>query len=189
MVYTMSFGSILLGALIGGVISSGGVIGTTFLTAVPAILWWHMLLIAVGGTFIGGFIGGLVAKGGGAGALAGLLSGLIVFLATFLFAWLYYKAQLIALISSAPDISTLIDNFLTSLGMNGTSVGTMISDWILANAPTIGEIEAFANANFIYFSLIVGAILGGLASVVNFFAGLIGGLFTRKKKESYDSYY
>jgi hypothetical protein len=186
----MSFGSILLGALIGGVISGGGVIGITFLTAVPAILWWHMLLIAVGGTFIGGFIGGLIAKGAGAGALAGLLSGLIVFLATFLFAWLYYKAQLLLIIDAAPDVATVIDNFLNSVGMDSTTgVGLVISDWINLNAPTMVEIEAFANANFIYFSLIVGAVLGGLASVVNFFAGLIGGLFTRKKKESYDSYY
>jgi hypothetical protein len=185
----MSFGTILLGALIGGVVSGGAVIGITFLTAVPAILWWHMLLIAVGGTFIGGLIGGLVAKGAGAGALAGLLSGLIVFLATFLFGWLYYKAQLLALVASAPDVGTLINDFLTSVGMAGTQVGLVIEQWILDNAPTIGEITAFANANFIYFALIVGAVLGGLASVVNFFAGLIGGLFTRKKKESYDSYY
>ena len=185
----MSFGSILLGALIGGVISSGGVIGITFLTAFPVILWWHMLLIAVGGTFIGGFVGGLVAKGGGAGALAGLLSGLLVFLGTFLFGWLYYKAQLIALVATAPNVDALVTDFLTSLGMAGTTIGDTISLWITTNAPTIGEIEAFANANFIYFALIVGAVLGGLAAVVNFFAGLIGGLITRKKKESYDSYY
>ncbi|MCE7743536.1 MAG: hypothetical protein GPJ52_00210 [Candidatus Heimdallarchaeota archaeon] len=185
----MSFGSILLGALIGGVISSGGIIGITFLAAVPAILWWHMLLIAVGGTFIGGFVGGLVAKGGGAGALAGLLSGLLVFLGTFLFGWLYYKAQLIALIASAPDVATLVNDFLVTLGMNGTQVGIMIGDWITLNAPTIPEMTAFANGQFIYFALIVGAVLGGLAAVVNFFAGLFGGLITRKKKESYDSYY
>jgi hypothetical protein len=185
----MSFGSILLGALIGGVISGGGIIGITFLAAVPAILWWHMLLIAVGGTFIGGFIGGLVAKGGGAGALAGLLSGLIVFLATFLFGWLYYKAQLLALVATAPDVATLATDFLTTLGMAGTPIGDTIHAWILLNAPTIPEVTAFATSNFIYFALIVGAVLGGLAAVVNFFAGLIGGLITRKKKESYDSYY
>ena len=185
----MSFGSILLGALIGGVISSGGIIGITFLAAFPAILWWHMLLIAVGGTFIGGFVGGLVAKGGGAGALAGLISGLLVFLGTFLFAWLYYKAQLLALVATAPNVDTLITDFLTYFGMNGTQVGIMIHDWIIASAPTIGEITTFANSNFIYFALIIGAILGGLAAVVNFFAGLFGGLITRKKKESYDSYY
>ncbi len=186
----MSFGSILLGALIGGVISGGGVIGITFLAGVGSILWWHMLLIAIGGTFIGGFIGGLVARGGGAGALAGLLSGLIVFLATFLFAWLYYKAQLLSFIAGAPDVPTVVINFLSSVGMDHTTgAGLMIYEWITTTAPTLVEIEAFANANFIYFALIVGAILGGLASLVNFFAGLIGGLFTRKKKESYDSYY
>ncbi len=185
----MSFGSILLGALIGGVISSGGIIGITFLTAFPVILWWHMLLIAVGGTFIGGFVGGLVAKGGGAGALAGLLSGLLVFLGTFLFGWLYYKAQLLALVATAPDVATLADQFLATLGMTGTNIGDTISAWILLKAPTIPEVTAFANSNFIYFALIVGAVLGGLAAVVNFFAGLIGGLITRKKKESYDSYY
>ncbi|NHJ33274.1 MAG: hypothetical protein FK732_10445 [Asgard group archaeon] len=185
----MSFVTILLGALIGGVISSGAVIGITFLAGVGGILWWHMLLIAIGGTFIGGFVGGLVAKGGGAGALAGLLSGLLVFLGTFLFGWLYYKAQLLALVASAPDVATLVNDFLISLGMAGTTLGDTISLWITTNAPTIPEVTAFANSNFIYFALIVGAVLGGLAAVVNFFAGLIGGLITRKKKESYDSYY
>ena len=185
----MSFGSILLGALIGGVISSGGIIGITFLTAFPVILWWHMLLIAVGGTFIGGFIGGLVAKGGGAGALAGLLSGLLVFLATFIFGWRYYQAQLLALVDSAPDVATLANDFLITIGMAGTTIGDTISLWITTNAPTISDVTAFANGQFIYFALIVGAVLGGLAAVVNFFAGLFGGLITRKKKESYDSYY
>ncbi len=184
----MSFGSILLGALIGGVISSGGIIGITFLTAVPAILWWHMLLIAVGGTFIGGFVGGLVAKGGGAGALAGLLSGLLVFLGTFLFGWLYYKSQLVAL-AGATDVPTLAAQFISQLGMTGTQVGDLITQWIIDNVPSPAAVVDFANANFIYFALIVGAVLGGLAAVVNFFAGLFGGLITRKKKESYDSYY
>ncbi|NHJ84598.1 MAG: hypothetical protein FK734_04000 [Asgard group archaeon] len=185
----MSFGSILLGALIGGVISGGGIIGITFLTSVPAILWWHMLLIAVGGTIIGGFIGGLIARGAGAGALAGLLSGLIVFLAVFIFTWRYYQAQLLSFLASASDLNELVTNFLTMLGMEGTEIGTMISTWITTNAPSLAEIEAFATSKFIYLALILGAVFGGIASAVNLIAGLIGGAITKKKQESYDSYY
>lgn len=183
----MSFLRVLLGTFVGGIISTGAIIGITFLgTMVP---WWALLLIAVGGCLIGGFVGGLLAQGAGKGALAGLLSGLIVFLGLFLFIWLYYKGVLLALISSAPDVSTLVTDFLNQLGMAGTPVGDTVADWITTNAPTIADIEDFANSNFIYFALIVGAIFGGLAAVVNFGAGLIGGLFTRKKEDEYDSYY
>ena len=183
----MSFLSILLGAFVGGIISSGAIIGITFLgTLVP---WWALLLIAAGGTLIGGFVGGLLARGGGAGALAGLLSGLFVALGIFLFAWLYYKAQLIALISTSPDVSTLVNDFLTQLGLDGTNFGLVIEQWVIANAPTISDITAFANSKFIYFALIVGAIFGLIAAVVNFGAGLIGGLITKPKEDEYDSSY
>jgi hypothetical protein len=183
----MSFLSVLLGALVGGAISSGAIIGITFLgTLVP---WWALLLIAIGGTLIGGIVAGLLARGAGAGFLAGILSGLIVLLATFLFMWLYYKAQILAWIATVPDVATLVDNFLTAIGMQGTQFGLVIENWILTNAPTLPEIEAFANSKFIYFALIGGAIFGGLAAIVNAFAGLIGGAITRKKKEDYDSYY
>ena len=184
----MSFGSILLGALIGGIISSGALIGITFLgTLVP---WWALLLIGAGGCLIGGILAGVVAKGAGSGALAGLLSGLIVFIALFLFIWLYYKQVLLDFVSTAPDINTLVSDFVSLFGVDPASqIGQTISTYITNFAPTIGQIEAFANANFIYFALILGAIFGGLASVVGLFTGLIGGLFTRKKSESYDSYY
>lgn len=183
----MSFLSVLLGALVGGAISSGAIIGITFLgTLVP---WWALLLIAVGGTFIGGFVSGLLARGAGAGFLAGLLSGLLVLLATFLFMWLYYKAVILSLISGAPSVTALVNEFLTTIGMASTDFGLIIETWITNNAPTIGEIEAFATSKFIYFALIGGAIFGGLAAVVNGLAGLIGGAITRKKKDDYDSYY
>ncbi|MBN1330978.1 MAG: hypothetical protein JXA54_16015 [Candidatus Heimdallarchaeota archaeon] len=185
----MSFGSILLGALIGGVISSGAVIGITFLgTLVP---WWALLLIAGGGTLIGGFVAGLIAKGAGAGALAGIISGVIVMVGLFLFSWLYYKNQLIALAGSFADVSDLVDAFLLKFGLAGTQFGQVVHDWIIANAPTTADIVDFANAKFIYFALIFTAIIGGLAAVLNFFAGMIGGAFTRKKKDqqSYDNYY
>jgi len=187
-VYIMSFGSILLGALIAGVISSGAIIGITFLgTLVP---WWAILLIAIGGILVGGFVGGLVAKGAGAGALAGLLSGILVTIGIFLFSWLYYKSQLLALVSSAPDIGTLISDFLNLLGIqSGTPIYDTLYNWIINNAPSLSEIQAFVNSKFIYFALILGAIFGVLASIVNLGAGLIGGLITREKAESYDSYY
>ena len=183
----MSFGSVLLGALIGGIISSGAIIGITFLgTMVP---WWALLLIGAGGCLFGGIIAGVIAKGGGSGALAGLLSGLLVFLGVFLFIWLYYEAQVLAMIADLGSIPQVTTELLQMLGLDGTAPGDMITQWINANASSISEFEAFVDSNFIYLALILGAIFGGLASVVNLFAGLIGGLFTRKKSESYDSYY
>jgi len=187
----MSFGSILLGALIGGIISSGALIGITFLgTLVP---WWALILIAAGGTLIGGFVAGLLAKGGGAGALAGILSGLIVMVAIFLFAWLYYKAQILTWFNDlyTGDIDATIDALLAQIGVDPSAGwGLQIHDAIVLKFNDYGsDIDAFANAYFPLFGLIIGAILGGLAAVVSFFAGLIGGFITRKKKESYDSYY
>ncbi len=189
----MSFGSILLGALIGGVISSGAVIGITFLgTLVP---WWALILIAGGGTLIGGFVGGLIAKGVGAGALAGIISGVIVFGGLLAFGYFYYKNQLLDLVSTYPvDIDALVTAFLGKLGIDSSTnpdFYNMIHDWIVLNAPTPTEIEAFASSKFIYFALIVSAIFGGTAAILSFFSGMIGGAITRKKKdkESYDNYY
>ena len=113
----MSFGSIILGALIGGAISGGAVIGITFLfTLLP---WWAVLLIGVGGSLIGGVIAGVLAKGVGAGALAGLLSGLIVLIASFLFIWLYYKAQVMAMIGSVSSVSEFANEVVNLFGLGG----------------------------------------------------------------------
>ena len=184
----MSFGSILLGALIGGIISSGALIGITFLGSL--VPWWALLLIGAGGCLIGGILAGVVAKGAGSGALAGLLSGLLVFVGLFLFLWLYYKPILIDFISIYSDIDALLAAFLGNFGLqSGTEIYLFVSEWIKSIAPTVGQIQDFANNNFIYLALILGAIFGVLASIVGLFAGLIGGLFTRKKTESYDSYY
>ncbi|MHA1557250.1 MAG: hypothetical protein ACTSPM_09995 [Candidatus Heimdallarchaeota archaeon] len=183
----MSFGSIMLGMLIGGIVSSGAIIGVTFLgTLVP---WWAVLLIGAAGCLFGGLLAGILAKGAGAGALAGLLSGILVFVGVFLFIWLYYKAQVIAMIAGASSVTDIANQFVDLFGASGTPVGDAITTWLTTNVPSVSEMEAFANSNFIFFGLIVGAIFGGLASVVNLFAGLIGGLFTRKKSDKYDSYY
>ena len=183
----MSFGSILLGMLIGGIVSSGAIIGVTFLgTFVP---WWALLLIGAAGCLLGGLLAGIIAKGAGAGALAGLLSGILVFVGVFLFVWLYYKAQVIDLISGLGDVNQVAAELVEMFGATGTPVGDAITQWLQENASNTTELTNFINSNFIYFGLIVGAIFGGLASVVNLFAGLIGGLFTRKKSDKYDSYY
>ena len=186
----MSFGRILLGALVGGVLSSGAIIGVSFLgTLVP---WWAILLIAIGGILIGGFVGGLLAQGGGTGAIAGLLSGIIVTVAVFLFYYFYYKTVILGF--SFSDVDTFVADLLPLFGIeSGTPTFDYIKTWITnilgTGAVTIGQIQDFVVANFIWFSLIVGAIFGGIASVTNLIFGLFGGLITRKKKESYDSYY
>jgi len=183
----MSFGSILLGMLIGGIVSTGAIIGVTFLGSL--VPWWALLLIGAAGCLLGGLLAGILAKGAGAGALAGLLSGLLVFVGVFLFVWLYYEAQITALIAGAGSVGEIADNLVSMFGATGTPVGDTITSWITDNVPSLSEMEAFIDSNFIFFGLIVGGIFGGLASVVNLFAGLIGGLFTRKKSDKYDSYY
>lgn len=183
----MSFSSILLGMLIGGIVSSGAIIGITFLgTLIP---WWAVILIAAAGCLLGGLVAGILAKGAGAGALAGLLSGLIVFIGVFLFTWLYYKAQVLALVATATSVSEIAEQLADMLGAGGTPIGEAIETWFTSNVPSTSELETFVNSNFIFFGLIVGAIFGGLASVVNLIAGLVGGILTRKKSDKYDSYY
>lgn len=183
----MSFGSIMLGMLIGGIVSSGAIIGVTFLgTLVP---WWAVLLIGAAGCLFGGLLAGILAKGAGAGALAGFLSGILVFVGVFLFIWLYYEPQVIAMIAGASSISDVANQIADLFGAGGTPVGEAIDTWLTTNVPSMSELEAFVDASFILFGLIIGGIFGGLASAVNLFAGLIGGLFTRKKSDKYDSYY
>ena len=183
----MSFGSVLLGALIGGIVSSGAIIGITFLgTLVP---WWALLLIGVGGSLIGGLLAGILAKGAGAGALAGFLSGLIVFIAVFLFAWLYYKNAITQYIADLGDIGLAVDQLLAQLGLSGTPMGDQLGTVITDYLSGIGDINALIAAYFPIFGLIIGGVFGGVAAITNLFAGLIGGLFTRKKNENYDSYY
>lgn len=183
----MSFGRFLLGTLLGGIISAGAIIGITFLGSM--VPWWALLLIGAGGCLFGGFVAGLIAQGAGKGALAGLFSGLIVLVGVFLFSYFYYKGIIIGWISTAPDVATLAGDFVTMLGMGGTPVGTTVVDWITTNVPTLSAIQDFANTKFIWFALILGGIFGVLASIVNLGAGLVGGLFTRKKEDKYDSYY
>ncbi len=183
----MSFGSVMLGMLIGGIVSGGAIIGITFLgTLVP---WWALLLIGVGGSLIGGLLAGILAKGAGAGALAGFLSGIIVFVAVFLFAWLYYKNTITQFIADLGDIPSAVDALIAQLGLGGTPMGTEIAATITAYLEGVGDVNALIAAYFPIFGLIIGAIFGGLAAITNLFAGLIGGLFTRKKNENYDSYY
>jgi len=187
MVYAMSFGSILLGALIGGIVSSGAIIGITFLgTMVP---WWALLLIGAGGSLIGGLLAGILAKGAGSGAIAGFLSGFIVFIAVFLFAWLYYKSQITTWITDLGDIGLAVDQLMAQLGLAGTPMGDEFAVAITTYLSGVGDVNALIAAYFPIFGLIIGGIFGGVAAITNLFAGLIGGLFTRKKEENYDSYY
>ncbi|MHA1124260.1 MAG: hypothetical protein ACTSO7_03950 [Candidatus Heimdallarchaeota archaeon] len=183
----MSFLSVLLGALIGGIVSTGALIGITFLGSM--VPWWALLLIAVGGTLIGGFAAGLLARGAGAGALAGFLSGILVFVGVFLFTWLYFKAQIVNTISTLGTVDEMATELITLFGMAGTELGPAMHAWIVANVPNVDAIIDFANTKWIFFALIFGGIFGGIAAVTNLIAGLIGGLFTRKKDENYDSYY
>ncbi|MHA1761664.1 MAG: hypothetical protein ACTSXA_13705 [Candidatus Heimdallarchaeota archaeon] len=183
----MSFGSVMLGMLIGGIVSSGAIIGITFLgTLVP---WWALLLIGVGGSLIGGLLAGILAKGAGAGALAGFLSGLIVFIAVFLFAWLYYKATITNYIASLGDIGLAVEALLGELGLAGTPAGDQLALAITDYLSQVGDVNALIAQYFPIFGLIIGGVFGGVAAITNLFAGLIGGLFTRKKNENYDSYY
>lgn len=183
----MSFGSVMLGMLIGGIVSSGAIIGITFLGAL--VPWWALLLIGVGGSLFGGLLAGILAKGAGAGALAGFLSGIIVFVAVFLFAWLYYKQTITTFIADLGDIGLAVEALLGEIGLAGTPMGDQIAVAITDYLSGVGDINALIAAYFPIFGLIIGAIFGGVAAVTNLFAGLIGGLFTRKKEENYDSYY
>lgn len=184
----MGFFSILIGFIVGGLVSEGAMIGLAF--AGKLVTWWLALILGAVGCLFGGFVAGMIARGPGSGALAGFLTGLIVFLATFLIIWLVLKAQFLQWWNDLADINLVIDELLAYMGIPegsdiADSIRTTITDYYNQYS---GDIEQVINKYFPIFGLIVGAIFGGICSVVNIFSGLIGGLITRKK-ETYESYY
>lgn len=182
----MSFLSVLLGSLIGGILSEGALIGLAF--AGKLVAWWLALLLGALGCMIGGFVAGLIARGAGAGAIAGFLTGLIVLLGTFLIVWLVLKGQILNWYDEVSmDINTVITPLLDYLGIDPSStMGQNIADKIeTAFTQYSSDIGKLINNYFVVFALIIGAIFGGICAVVNIFTGLIGGLITRKKAEEY----
>ena len=120
MVYTMSFLRVLLGILIGGLISTGAIIGSFY--AGTLVAWWLVLVLAGVGCLIGGLVAGLISQGPGKGILAGVLSGIIVFGGTYLFFWLVLGPKIEAWFTG--DLNSIITGFLTYIGVEeGTQRG------------------------------------------------------------------
>ncbi|MEA2070915.1 MAG: hypothetical protein U9O98_06450 [Asgard group archaeon] len=184
----MSFLTILLGFIIGGLVSEGALIGLALLGKMVA--WWLAIVLGGVGCLIGGFVAGLIAQGPGAGALAGFLTGLIVFGGTFLIFWLVIKNQVLDWWNSTGgDINAVADQLLVFLGIpENSDIGTAISQAVQDAFAQVGDINDLISKYFVIFSLIIGAIAGGMAAVANIFTGLIGGAIT-KKEETYDNYY
>jgi hypothetical protein len=183
----MSFLSVLLGCIIGGVISEGAMLGLAFLGKMVA--WWLALILGGVGCMVGGFVGGLIARGAGSGAIAGFLTGIIVFLVTFLIIWLILKSKILTWWDDLGTIDAVIDELLFYLQIPDGEMADNLRAAITEAYNQYG-IEEMVNKYFVVFALIIGAIFGGICAVVNIFAGLVGGLITRKKEEDiYESYY
>ncbi|MCF2144555.1 MAG: hypothetical protein K9W42_12715 [Candidatus Heimdallarchaeota archaeon] len=172
---TIKIFRILIGGLIGSIISLGLAIGLIF--GGIQVVWWLAIVLSVVGIIIGGFFAGFISRDKFPGTLAGILSGLIVFVGIVLFFWLIVKNKLLYWFSQYADIDQTIDAFLSFFGIVPTSkLGVYLDNLITTKFNDAGlNINAFIPAFVPKFSLVLGAIFGGIALLLNTFAGRLGG--------------
>ncbi|NHJ85365.1 MAG: hypothetical protein FK734_07870 [Asgard group archaeon] len=171
----MSLIRIIIGGLIGGAISVGSTIGLIY--GGIQVTWWLAIILSVVATVIGGFIAGFIARDKFPGMIAGAFSGLLVFGAIVLFCWLVLRNKIIDWYTSFADINQTITALLDFLGIESTStLGQKMTDTLTDLYSTYSSDIDLVVQNYVpKFSLIVGAIFGGGAFLVNTAAGRFGG--------------
>lgn len=167
---------IIIGAVIGSAISAGAAIGLIY--GGIQVSWWLGLILAVLGIIIGGFIAGWIAQDGFPGMIAGFITGLFVFGGIVIFFYFILRVKVEGWFDTAgDDINVIISNFLTFFSISPTSsLGTFLTNNILEKYNAVsGDFAVFIADYIPKFSLILGAIFGGFALIINTITGRIGG--------------
>ncbi|MHA1187854.1 MAG: hypothetical protein ACTSXA_16050 [Candidatus Heimdallarchaeota archaeon] len=167
---------IIIGAIVGSIISVGGAIGLIY--GGIQVSWWLGLILALIGIIIGGFVAGWIAQDRFPGMIAGFVTGLFVFGGIVLFFYLVLRVKVEEwYIAAGSDISVTISSFLTFFSINPTSsLGTLLTETITTKYNFYSGDIALVIADYIpKFSLVLGAIFGSFALIINTIAGRIGG--------------
>ncbi|MBN1329045.1 MAG: hypothetical protein JXA54_06185 [Candidatus Heimdallarchaeota archaeon] len=116
--------------------------------------------------------------------IAGAFSGVLVFGAIVLFSWLVLKNKISDWYASFADINQTITALLDFLSIDASSnLGIKITDTLNDLYTThLSDIDAVIQSYVPKFSLIIGAIFGGGAFLVNTVAGRFGGQMNKFDK-------
>lgn len=171
----MSFIRILIGALIGSLISCGAAIGLIY--GGIQVVWWLAIVLGCIGLIIGGFIAGFISRDRLPGLIAGTLTGLVVFGGILLFSWLVIRAKILNWWDTTSDINYVITQLFDFLSIDSTSnLGQYLSAEIQDRFSTYGsDINELVQKYVPLFSLAVGGIFGVGAVILGGLSGAVGG--------------
>ncbi len=173
---------IILGTIVGSLLSSGLAIGLIY--GGIQVSWWLALILCLIGLIIGGFAAGFIAQNKFPGTIAGFITGLVAFVGIFLFLWLILRAKVLQWYADNNDINVIASQFIDFLGMESTSsIGQYVSDLIITKYTDYNsDIDLFVQKYVPVFTLVLGAILGGAAVILNTIMGRIGGALNKLDK-------
>ena len=167
---------IIIGAIVGSIISAGAAIGLIY--GGIQVTWWLGIILAAIGIIIGGFIAGWIAQDRFPGMIAGFITGIFVFGGIVLFFYLILSAKVDAwYVAAGNDINGTITSFLNFFSIDSSSsLGTILTEKLTAKYTEHSGDIALLIADYIpKFSVVLGAIFGGFAVIVNSIAGRLGG--------------
>ncbi|NHJ87669.1 MAG: hypothetical protein FK734_19565 [Asgard group archaeon] len=127
---------------------------------------------------IGGFIAGFISRDRFPGMIAGFITGLFVFAGIVLFFWLILRVKLLDwYAANSSNIGPTINDFLNYFGIDSLSnLGTYLTNVITDKYTEYSSnMDTLVQEYVPKFSLIIGAIFGGIAIIVDTIAGRIGG--------------
>ena len=169
----MSLIRIIIGGIIGSLISAGAAIGLIY--GGIQVAWWLALLLAILGCAIGGFVAGFIAQDKFPGMLAGGFTGLIVFTGIVLLFYFVLQAKVQAWWDASMDINAVIASLLDFLGIDSASNLGQIIDAKITDIYLAYDIDQVINNYLPKLSLIFGAVIGGIALLIDTAAGRLGG--------------
>lgn len=169
----MSLIRIILGGIIGSLVSAGAAIGLIY--GGLQVSWWLALILAILGCAIGGFVAGFIAQDKFPGMLAGGFTGLIVFVGIVLFFYFVLRAKVQAWWDASSDINSVIASLLDFLSIDSASNLGQLIDAKITDIFITYDINTVI-ANYLpKLSLVFGAIIGGAAILLDTITGRIGG--------------
>ena len=169
----MSLIRIILGGIIGSLVSAGAAIGLIY--GGLQVSWWLALILAILGCAIGGFVAGFIAQDKFPGMLAGGFTGLIVFVCIVLFFYFVLRAKVQAWWDASSDINSVIASLLDFLSIDSASNLGQLIDAKITDIFITYDINTVITNYLPKLSLVFGAIIGGTALLLDTITGRIGG--------------
>lgn len=169
----MSLIRIILGGIIGSLVSAGAAIGLIY--GGLQVSWWLALILAILGCAIGGFVAGFIAQDKFPGMLAGGFTGLIVFVGIVLFFYFVLRAKVQGWWDASSDINSVIASLLGFLSIDPASSLGQLLDAKITDIFNTYDINQVITNYLPKLSLVFGAIIGGAALLIDTAAGRLGG--------------